>query len=189
MNLAMAGSQRRASFTGLYAFLVSVTMFFAAFTSAMVVRRGASDDWKGVPAPSLLWVNTGVLAVSSVLAEKARRVLRAGDRRRHFNLWWTGATLLGALFVAGQVMVWRYLHRHGVYLNTTPGSAFFFVGTIAHAVHLGGGWLAMLYLNIRAFRLELGPGRRTAIDVATIYWHFLGILWLYLLWLFRFWGN
>lgn len=188
MNVAMPGVQRRASFTGLYAFLCSVIMFFGAFTSAMVVRRGASNDWKGVPAPDLLWVNTGVLALSSIAVEKARRDLRNGDRKR-FNLAWTSATALGALFMGGQYLVWHDLRQAGVYLNSHPGGAFFYVGTMAHAAHLLGGWVAMAFLNFQALRWTLGPGKRTAVDVASIYWHFLGVLWVYLLWLFRFWGN
>jgi len=192
MNVTLTGSQagakRQASFTGLYAFLASVIMLFGAFTSAMVVRRGASKDWRGTPAPDLLWVNTGVLALSSAVAEKARRDLHHSERRK-FNIAWTAATLLGALFVVGQIVVWHDLRRHGVYITSNPGSAFFYVGTVAHAIHLAGGWIAMFYLNVRALRLELGPGRRTAVDVVTLYWHFLGILWLYLLWLFVFWGN
>jgi len=188
MNVAVAGASRRASFTGLYAFLCSVVMFFGAFTSAMVIRRDASNDWSGVPAPDLLWVNTGVLALSSIAAEFARRDL-ASNHRLRFNVGWTIATLLGLGFLGGQIVVWRDLRASGVYLNSNPGSAFFYVGTISHAIHLTGGLLAMLYLNIRAFRLQLGPGRRTAVDVAAIYWHFLGILWVYLLWLLKFWGN
>ena len=185
---ANPGAQRRASFTGLYAFFCTVIMFFGAFTSAMVVRRGASKDWKGTPAPQLLYINTGVLALSSLAAEKARRDLRAGDRKK-FNFFWTAATLLGALFIAGQIVVWRQLHAAGVYLNSHPGSAFFYVGTVSHAVHLFGGWIALFYLNFMALRFQLGPGKRTAVDISTLYWHFLGVLWLYLLWLFRFWGN
>jgi len=188
MNVAAAGMHRKASYTGLYAFLCSVIMFFGAFTSAMVVRRGASNDWKGVPAPDLLWINTGVLALSSAVMEKARRDLRRGDRKQ-FNLSWTSATLLGALFIAGQITVWQQLRQAGVYLNSHPGSAFFYVGTMAHAAHLLGGWIAMAFLNIQALLFQLGPGKRTAVEIATLYWHFLGLLWVYLLWLFRFWGN
>ncbi|HUQ90668.1 MAG TPA: cytochrome c oxidase subunit 3 [Bryobacteraceae bacterium] len=188
MSATTAGASRRASFTGLYAFFASIIMLFGAFTSAMIVRRGASKDWRGTPAPQILWINTGVLALSSVLAEKARRDLKAGDRPR-FNIAWTSATVLGAGFVAGQIAVWSELQDQGVYMTSHPGSAFFYVGTAAHAIHLAGGWIAMFYLSLRAWRLELGPGRRTAVDVVTAYWHFLGVLWLYLLWLFRFWGN
>lgn len=187
MNVPLVGVSRRASFTGLYAFLCSVVMFFGAFTSAMVIRRDASNDWSGVPAPDLLWINTGLLALSSIVLEFARRDLHRN--RIRFNVAWTLATLLGVAFLGGQVAVWRQLRASGVYLNTNPGSAFFYVGTVSHAIHLTGGLFAMLYLNVRALRLQLGPGRRTAVDVATVYWHFLGILWIYLLWLLKFWGN
>ncbi|MBI4903346.1 MAG: cytochrome c oxidase subunit 3 [Acidobacteria bacterium] len=182
------GISRQASFTGLYAFFATIIMLFGAFTSAMVVRRGASKDWVGVPRSQLLWVNTGVLALSSIAAEKARRDLLNGHRMR-FNIGWAAATLLGAGFVAGQFAVWQHLRHSGVYINSYPGSAFFYVGTVAHALHLAGGWIAMFYLMVRALRLQLGPGRRTAVDVTAVYWHFLGVLWLYLLWLFWFWGN
>lgn len=188
MNVATTGASRRASFTGLYAFFATVLMFFGAFTSAMVVRRGTSKDWKGVPTTPLLWVNTAALALSSAAAEKARRELRNGDRVR-FNIFWSAATLFGGLFIVGQVLVWRHFHQAGVYINSHPGSAFFYIGTVAHAIHLAGGWIAMFYLLVRALRLQLGPSRRTAVDVTTLYWHFLGVLWLYLLWLFWFWGN
>lgn len=183
-----AGVQRRASFTGIYALMASIIMLFGAFTSAMVVRREASNDWKGVPAPQLLWVNTAVLAASSIVAEAAKRNLRRGDRHR-FNIEWTVATVLGSGFAVGQIVVWRQLAAQGVFLNSHPGSAFFYVGTVAHALHLAGGWLWMVYLAFRALRLQLGPGRRTSVDVAVLYWHFLGVLWLYLLWLLVYWGN
>lgn len=188
MSQPSVGVGRRASYTGILVFLASVIMFFAAFTSAMVVRRGGAKDWQGVPRPPLLWINTAVLVTSSAAVELARRRLRTGGRRE-FNIAWSAATLLGGAFAAGQIVVWSQLRQAGVYLNSHPGSAFFYVGTVAHAVHLAGGWIAMAYLNYRAVRLQLAPSRRTAVDVTAIYWHFLGLLWLYLLWLFWFWGN
>jgi cytochrome c oxidase subunit 3 len=160
-------------------------MFFAGFTSAMVFRRGGAKDWKPVPLPDIIWTNTAVLAVSSVLAEKARRGLRNGDRAR-FSMTWSAATLMGCGFVWGQVLLWRQLKEAGVYMAANPSGAFFYVGTIAHVVHLAGGLGAMLYLCYRAWRLQLGPGRRTAVDVTAIYWHFLGGLWIYLVALFWF---
>lgn len=180
-----SGVKRRASYTGLYAFLISVTMFFAAFSSALVVRRAGAKDWKPVPLPDLIWVNTAVLAVSSVVAEKARRELREGNRGR-FNAAWTLATLLGCAFLFLQVKLWYQLRDAGVYMNANVSGAFFYIGTIAHALHLFGGVAAMVYLSYRAMRWQLGPGRRTGVDVATVYWHFLGVLWLYLVALFWF---
>lgn len=180
-----SGVKRRASYTGLYAFLASVIMFFAGFSSALVVRRAGAKDWKPVPMPDLIWVNTAVLAVSSVVAEKARRDLREGSRTR-FNIGWGLATLLGCAFLFLQVKLWYQLRDAGVYMGSNVSGAFFYLGTIAHAVHLGGGVVAMIYLSFRAMRWQLGPGRRTGVDVATVYWHFLGVLWLYLVALFWF---
>src|SRR5215470_17808543 len=74
------GSSRRASFTGLYVLLAASTMVFAAFTSALVVRRGLSDDWASTAKPPILFVNTVILLVSSFALEMARRALKTGAR-------------------------------------------------------------------------------------------------------------
>src|SRR5499427_1878043 len=74
------GANRRASFTGLFVLLAASTMVFAAFTSAMVVRRGLSDDWASMPKPPILFVNTAILLVSSFTLEMARRAIKAGER-------------------------------------------------------------------------------------------------------------
>src|ERR1700724_3183649 len=95
------GSSRRASFTGLYVLLAASTMVFAALTSALVVRRGLSDDWTSMAKPPILWVNTAVLLASSAALEMARRALKAGVRGR-VNTWWTMGTGLGLLVLGGQ---------------------------------------------------------------------------------------
>ena len=82
------GAFRRASFTGLYVLLAASTMLFAAFTSAMVVRRGLSDDWVSMPKPPILLVNTVVLLASSVALEVARRALKQRGRAR-VKGWWS----------------------------------------------------------------------------------------------------
>jgi cytochrome c oxidase subunit 3 len=181
------GSSRGASFTGLYVLLAVTTMVFAAFTSAMVVRRGISGDWASMHKPGILWVNTAILLASSVALEMGRRALH-GHMRDRFNVWWTTGTVLGFLFLGGQALAWRHLQSAGVFLATNPSSAFFYMFTGAHAVHLIGGLAALLYVDIQALRLRLGPAKRTAIDVSTVFWHFLDGLWLYLMLLFYVWG-
>ena len=141
--------------TGMWLFLAGVTMVFAGFVSAYVVRRGASNDWRPVSKPALLWLNTAVLLASSLTMERARR-------RR--STPWLGATaLLGALFLAGQLVVWQQLRAAGVYLASNPSSSFFYVLTGAHGLHLLGGVLAMFYVALRASAPAAWPGRaRTA---------------------------
>src|SRR5882672_5546215 len=181
------GSSRRASFTGLYVLLAASTMVFAAFTSAFVVRRGMSDDWTRIQKPPILFVNTAILLLSSFVLDLSRRSLRAHNRER-FNLWWTIATALGVLFLGGQALAWQQLKAAGVYVSTNPSSSFFYLLTAAHAFHLLGGVAALLYVDVQALRLQLGPAKRTAIDVTAIFWHFLDGLWLYLMVLFYVWG-
>jgi cytochrome c oxidase subunit 3 len=181
------GSSRRASFTGLFVLIAASTMVFAAFTSAFVVRRGLSDDWASMPKPAILFVNTAVLLASSVVLDVSRRALKKGNRSQ-FNFWWTLATGLGILFLLGQAYAWRELKDAGVYVSTNPASSFFYVLTASHAFHLLGGVLALVYVDVQALRLRLGPAKRTAIDVSAIFWHFLDGLWLYLMVLFYVWG-
>jgi len=162
-------------------------MIFAAFTSALVVRRGLSDDWVSMPKPAILFVNTAVLLASSVALEIARRTLKLGERSR-FNLWWSIGTGLGLLFLVGQAMAWRELKIAGIYVASNPSSSFFYVLTASHALHLLGGVTALVYVDIQALRLSLGPAKRTAIDISAIFWHFLDGLWIYLMVLFYVWG-
>jgi cytochrome c oxidase subunit 3 len=181
------GANRRASFTGLFVLLAATVMVFAALTSAFVARRGLSDDWASTPKPPMLLVNTGVLLVSSFVLDQSRRALKARNRSQ-FNLWWTAATALGILFLLGQALVWRELKDAGVYVATNPSSSFFYPLTAAHAFHLLGGVVALVYVDVQAWRLQLGPAKRTAIDVTAIFWHFLDGLWVYLMVLFYVWG-
>jgi cytochrome c oxidase subunit III len=181
------GSSRRASFTGLYVLLAASTMVFAALTSALVVRRGLSDDWLSMPKPPILWVNTAVLLLSSFALQMARRALRSGARTK-FNGWWTAGTALGMAFLCGQVIAWKQLNDGGAFIASNPSNSFFYVFTFAHAFHLLGGVCALFYVDIQALRLSLGPAKRTAIDVSAIFWHFLDGLWVYLMVLFYVWG-
>ena len=173
--------------TGLFVLLTATTMVFAAFTSAFWVRRGLSNDWAHTTLPPVLWFNTLVLIASSALLEMGRRTLKAG-RRAEFNRYWTSGTALGVLFLLGQAFAWRQLKDAGVFISSNPSSSFFYVLTAAHAVHVLGGISALAYVDVKALTLQLGPGKRTAVDVTAVFWHFLDGLWLYLMILLFVWG-
>lgn len=181
------GASRRASLTGLAVLLAASVMLFAAFTSAFVVRKGMSNDWISIPLPRILWLNTAILLASSFALELARRSLKSG-KRMAFNRFWTAGTILGALFLAGQYLAWTQLRDQGIYLGTNPSSSFFYLLTCTHAVHLIGGMAALGYVDVQAIRLRLGPGKRTAVEVSALFWHFLDAVWIYLLILFSVWG-
>ncbi len=183
----LPGSSRQTSITGIVVLMCASTMTFGAFVSAMVVRRGLNNDWGQIGLPHILWWNTGALLLSSVAIDTGRRLLRRG-RRVGFNWFWSAGTLLGCLFLAGQVIAWRQLAERGFYLHGHPSSAFFYLLTWAHAAHVVGALAAVSYVEFRALRFELGPGRRTMVDVSAIFWHFLDVLWLFIMGLFVFWA-
>jgi len=170
----------RAYHTGMWMGIAGIVMVFAAFTSALVVRRGISNDWVPTALPPVLYLNTLVLVASSVTLETSRRSLRAG-RGATFARWLYVTVALGLAFVAGQLAGWKDLHARGVYLATNPSSSFFYLLTAAHGIHLLGGIIALLVLAFRAPKVAAMPKSRVAVDVTSIYWHFMDGLWIYLL--------
>jgi len=170
---------QRAYFTVIQLGIAGITMFFMALTSSFLVRKGLGNDWVAFSFPRILWVNTLILVASSFTIQAARRYLHQ-DQRAAFKRWWALTTGLGILFLGGQLIAWRQLAEQGVFLVTNPSSSFFYVLTAAHGLHLVGGILALLYVSQRNWqrsRMSLG----TATDVASIYWHFMDGLWVFLL--------
>jgi len=166
---------QRTYITGMAIALGGILMFFAALVSALVVRKGLSNAaWHTVEVPRVLWLNTLILLASSATLVRSRRDFLVRDEAG-FRHWWGVTTILGAFFVAGQILAWRQLVGAGVYLATNASSSFFYVFTAAHGLHLLGGIAAMLAV---AFRRGRHLDRGTAVEVVSIYWHFLDALWL-----------
>ena len=87
--------------------------------------------------------------------------------------------VLGLSFLAGQFMAWNELEARGFFVNTNPNSSFVYLLTAAHAVHLAGGVVALLWAGMTALRHKPIEARRIAIDVTAWYWHFMAVLWIY----------
>lgn len=168
--------------TAIWVVLFAITMMFAAFTSALIVRKG-SLDWRGFNLPSILYLNTLILIASSVTLEVARRrigTFMVGLRtEREDPARWLYVTLfLGLLFVAGQYVAWMQLRARGLYLATNPSSSFFYLLTVVHALHVLGGLGGLIYI---IHKLNKSVLRRNQLVATARYWHFMGILWVYLL--------
>jgi cytochrome c oxidase subunit 3 len=171
--------------TGIWVGLAAISMTFAALTSALVVRQGASNDWRHLTLPSILYFNTVLLLGSSVTLEMARREIAkymGGLRSQvaHPARWLYVTLFLGILFVAGQYVAWMQLSARGLYLATNPSNSFFYVLTAAHGLHVLGGLGGLLHV-IRKLRGSVL--RRSTLDAASRYWHFMDVLWIYLLFL------
>jgi cytochrome c oxidase subunit III len=170
----------RAYRTGLWMGLAAIVMLFAAFTSALVVRKGMSTDWVSTTLPPVIYLNTFILLSSSLTLEISRRSLKAGFGLR-FEGWLYATVVLGVAFVGCQLVAWRQLASRGLYLATNPSSSFFYLLTAAHGVHLLGGVAALFYLAFRARRIVTARSMPVSVDLTAIYWHFMDGLWIYIL--------
>jgi len=175
------------SSTAIWVVMFAIMMMFAAFTSALFVRKGSSFDWQTFALPWILYFNTLVLIGSSVTLEIARGRITAfmgGVKGQIQNpaRWLYVTFFLGLLFVAGQYVAWLQLRSEGLYLATNPSSSFFYLLTVTHALHVLGGLGALIYVMRKLSGSTL---RRSQLFATARYWHFMGILWLYLLLLLR----
>jgi cytochrome c oxidase subunit III len=194
---------------GLLVALTPILMLFVSFTSAYVVRQGLPTldphtdllvrDWIPVKLPTLLLVNTFVLLLSSLGMELARRQFRGEvapvpipsapgvTSSEQGRMPWMAMTLvLGLLFLFGQWSAWSQLAATGFYVSTTPSSSFVYLLTGAHAVHLMGGVLALCVAGIAALFRKAVAMRSIVVDVTAWYWHFMALLWVYILCLLEF---
>ena len=177
--------------TGVWIGVCAIMMTFAAFTSALIVRQGASPDWQHFQLPRILYLNTLILLISSVTLGVARWRFSSlagatestpAAARRFFTegLSWLYVTgTLGALFVGGQILAWRSLAAQGLFLSTNPSSSFFYVFTALHGLHLLGGIGGLIYIIHKLGRTN-GTARTTGLGAVCVYWHFMDGLWVYL---------
>lgn len=177
--------------TGVWVAVSAIAMSFAALTSALVVRQGSGADWQRFALPRILYLDTLILVASSYTLELARKrfaaraLLRSDDGEqartlRSNGLYWLNITLtLGLFFVVGQVLAWQRLASQGLFLATSPSSSFFYLLTAMHGLHLLGGVLGLIYVGYRL--RHNARNAQTSLGTAAVYWHFVDLLWVYLL--------
>jgi cytochrome c oxidase subunit III len=158
--------------------MISILMFFMALASAFLVLRHSSEVSVTVHLPRILWVNTLILLGSSFTLERARARLGLRDILGFRRLWFV-TTLMGFVFVGGQLVAWRQLVAQGVYIASSQSSSFFYIFTGAHAVHLLGGVAALLFVALRNFE-KSQISISIAAEITSYYWHFMDGLWAFL---------
>jgi cytochrome c oxidase subunit 3 len=190
---------------GLSFTVASIVMMFIAFTSLFAARReagkfdpltgGFQSDWVPVSLPmKILLINSAVLLLACVFIEIAKRAARLdsilipmslipGVRpiRQSSPAWVWVTALAGVGFLYGQYYAWRQLHLHHGLLNSGPASTFIVMFTGTHAVHVAAGLLVLFYLCLARGPRESLERRCIILDVTALYWHFLAIMWMYVL--------
>ena len=202
------GERLRQARMGLAVAMIPILMLFISFTAVYLIRRGFLSlnlsgmayiqTWAPVRLPwMLLLANTAVLLVSSITIDLARRGITReaalapvqsipgvslGDER-HFP-WLALTTVLGFVFLAGQLFVWSKLSAGGFHLAGGTSVSFIYILTAMHGLHLAGGVLALMCANVAAIQHRPVETRRIVVDVTSWYWHCMTGLWVYILVLF-----
>ncbi|MGA2359391.1 MAG: cytochrome c oxidase subunit 3 [Terriglobales bacterium] len=204
------GERLRRARMGLAVAMTPVAMLFISFTAVYLIRRGflsldlssASyiQTWVPVRLPwTLLLANTAVLVVSSITIDLARREITReaalapvqsipgislADERR--IPWLSLTTVLGLVFLAGQLFVWSKLSAGGFHLAGGTSSSFVYILTAMHGLHLAGGVMALIFANVASVLHRPVETRRIVVDITSWYWHCMTGLWIYILILFSF---
>lgn len=159
---------------GLTLALISITSLFIAVAMIYYTRSRIPFYWEPIRTPHALWLSTGILALSSLMIEWARRAL-AGHQwfvyRRRLLL----TSFLGLSFIAAQLLALTELLKQGFYMRSNPHASVFYVFTGLHALHLLGGMLVLNYLLLR--RGRNWDRHRMISNLVAIYWHFMGLVW------------
>jgi cytochrome c oxidase subunit 3 len=161
---------------GLGMFLAIVGSLFALLLSAYAMRM-EMGEWRAAPAPKLLWLNTGVLILSSGALQWSQVAARQG-RMDVLRAGLLAGGVFALAFLAGQLMAWRQLDAAGYYLTANPAAAFFYLITAVHGLHLLGGVVALGRIMDKAWRGVAVGEMRLSVELCAIYWHFLLLVWL-----------
>lgn len=169
---------------GLGVFLAVVSALFVLLISAYSMRMQA-PDWRDLPIPDLLWLNTAILVLSSIALQGAQMAAKRVERGRGQMIDVKIGLLSGAafalMFLVGQVLVWRQLTGAGYLLASNPANAFFYLLAGLHGVHLIGGLVALGRAGSKVWRDDKRSRIRLSVGLCAAYWHFLLLVWLIVL--------
>ncbi len=174
-------SRQHAVRFGLWIAMGSIIMLFAALTSAYLVRK-AAGNWYEFKLPVQFFTSTVLIVASSIVLEKAYQIFKSG-RTDLISIWLGVSLVLGIGFLVVQIMAWKALFAQGVSLDLNVSSSFLYALSGLHALHVIGG-IAALFLSVMASfsdRFKPTKSRIFKLDLVRQYWHFVDILWIYLL--------
>ena len=166
----------RPKLVALTTFLAVATSFFALILSASSLRMDFGD-WIPLTEPTLLWFNTAVLVLASVAFQWTRNVA-LNDRVSQMKLGLMASGVLTAAFLIGQMTAWQQLSASGQFLTSNPSNSFFFLLTGTHAIHILGGMYVWGRATLKAYSGGAASAVKHSVELCTIYWHFLLLVWL-----------
>jgi len=165
----------------LWVAIASILMMFAGLTSAFIVKSNLVG-WRDIQMPKIFWGSTIVILASSLTIQMALRSFRQREMRNYRRL--IGTTfLLGIVFVVLQWLGFRELweQQQVTFRGVSGAGQFLYVIFGLHALHVVGGIVTLIVLFVKGFLGSTKMYSSVPIEVAATYWHFVDILWIYLL--------
>jgi cytochrome c oxidase subunit 3 len=163
--------------------ITAEAMLFAGLIATYMIFRISAPDWPPRNLPRLpipvTAANTVALLASLVPLTRARRDLRHG-RRGSVAGPLTATAALGLLFVTVQGAEWVRLIGHGLTAGSSLYGATFYLLIGCHAVHVLAAVVWLVVLVALARRGRITPQRRAGLEMATVYWYFVCVLWVVL---------
>lgn len=170
----------------LYLGMGSMIMFFAAMSSALLVKRGDFAHWIDVPLPSIFLVSTIVILISSVFIQLAYNKL--GENMKLFYVYAVISFFLGSLFIWMQYKGWNELQSKSIFLSGNPSGSYIYLISGFHGFHYIAGILVLFLLISLQYRSKslVTETRKLHFNLLTQYWHFIGLVWVYIYLFFKF---
>lgn len=163
----------------LWVAIASISMMFAGLTSAYIVKESQAN-FLNFSLPLAFWYSTAAMIASSATIWLAQKKFRNREMASYRRLI-TVTFILGLLFVALQVGGFWQLYTNGLTLTTNVSVSFLYVIVFLHAAHVLGGVVALMVMFVNAFRAKTKSYNVVPLEVMGTYWHFVDILWIYLL--------
>ena len=165
----------------MWLFIITSFMLFAAFTSGFIVyTQGSADKGIKIILPHAFIYSTIVILLSSgtmYLAFRAAKQLQYSKQRQF--LWLTLS--LGIGFFCLQFYAWSILVKMGVYLiNPNASQSFIYIFTGVHLVHILVGLILVVNSLVSSYKNSPPVKNLFRLEMTSIFWHFVDILWIYL---------
>ena len=164
----------------LWVAMAAISMFFASLLSAFIVEKADVLNWNEFILPNYFVLSTGVIILSSTLLLFIKQQLR---KEGSVFILVCAVLILGLIFSYFQIKGWQQLTNQGIYL-TGAGSnisgSFLYVVTLTHLLHLLGGLIALFISTIKSKRNLYSIDNYLGLELTSIYWHFLTVLWILL---------
>ena len=161
--------------------MVSIVMLFGAFTSAYLVRKPVGN-WYEFKLPIQFLYSTIIIVLSSLSLELSYKNFK-NNVSSQYMIYLTISFLLGIAFLISQAMAFQYMMGIGLFIDLNVSVSFLYVIAGMHGLHVLGGIIAIVISMLVAFTttLQVTEFKILKFDLLRQYWHFIGVLWIYLL--------